>query len=276
MSVPAVQDDSGRLLLVYSSKVRGFFVGLGIVCIIFGLLPLFALQFPGETVPKLLLAIGFISGGVYCILEARRFLLVDDKGISGGGAFHGLRSFAWDQLGYVKDYRNLQMVRIVGGSPDRPVKLWGSYLFTGIGLFIVRLNQRGIPLEEQKPYLQTVQTFIFTKLATSYEDLELQVGPSPIWFAPFVLSVWPLLNPQKQPYTGVVLTLLNGNGHAGYLLHLIEGAVTARQAVEDLLIIVRAGDIRINPEYAAIILEEFAARLEDPLNWPTLPSTQAD
>jgi len=267
------RDASGHPILTYSKGGRCFLVVFALLCIGFGSLPLYALQWPGQVFIKFLLGVAFVLMGIYMLFEARycRLVLRDD-GVEGTGFTNRTRFIPWSSLLEVRDHSSLQMLRLVGQHDGRRIHLYAPYTLVGMSKLVDALNQRGHALPEQQPYLFSTRTYAFTKLATSHEELNLKVGERPLWFSPFMLSVWPLLNEQGQMRPAAVLTLINKNGHAGYRMNISQPGATPHGAVTDLLALLKgatiSGPSNADPEYIQAVSEDIAALLAAPENWP--------
>lgn len=226
-----------------------FLYGLAIACFIMAALPAYALVYPDQWTPKILLIIGFGVGSLYCGLEAMRArLVVKPTGLNARGAFTPGREVAWADMTDILDYPSLQMFAIRCRNSRR---IWVSYMMPRIGALVLRLNQHGLAVAGQTAFLEEMLKLLG----------DMPSPPKLVWFIPSVLGVW-----QTGSRHAAVLTYINQDGALAYIIHYSQG--TVRQAVTEVLGLIEDETLAVEPEYFEDISDDLARLLADPLAWP--------
>ncbi len=247
-AAPLETRGSDTQIFRHSPRTRKLMYGLAGACALMAALPAYALIYPDQWTPKLLLILGFGFGTIYCLLEVRRALvIIKPKHITVSGAFSAKREVAYSDVVSVKSYDTLQMLCLITRSGQR---LWISYMMANFGVIIERLNQRGLAVDTQQPALDD--------MATALAGAEGK--PELVWFMLPFLSVWKL-----GVRHAAVLARFSETGFEGYFVHYSNGS--AHTAAAELLAMLRNKEIAVEAELADAMATDLEQVLANKLAW---------
>jgi len=232
----------------HSPRTRTFMYVLAAACAVMTALPAYALIYPDQWTPKLLLILGFGFSAVYCLLEVRRALvIIKPKSMLVRGAFSAMREVAYSDVVGLKGYDTLQMLCIMTRGGKR---LWISYMMANFAVIIERLNQRGLAVDAQQPALNDMARAL----------VQPEAKPELAWFMLPFLSVWKL-----GARHAAVLARFSDAGFEGYVVHYTHGS--AHKAVAEVLAMLRNKEFALDAELADAMATDLQQVLANKLAW---------
>lgn len=208
--------ENGVRVYTYTPKARKTLLVVGIVSILFALLPAIAIPYKyfgpepcghstkpcrnkpvEDAIAGTLLFLGFGLGGLYCFIDPKKYYVrTDDKGITVRGMFSGVKSLDWDKIRQVKDYSSSQMLRLCGfNAKYAKISLWVPYTIGGMPRLLQEFDDHAVPFADRWQYLHEIKKYLASMGHPDPKPLRI--------FFPFI-SIWQL-QPDDPSRLGAVL-----------------------------------------------------------------------